>query len=197
MTILTRLHIAYADWRTRQKNQKLYRNMKRVGRNVHICPGRCFSGLNKVEIGDHVWIGDNFYARAEGGLSIGSGTIISRNVEVWTSNHNYQSDDLQAIPYDRRMVRKAVMIGENVWIGTHVLILPGAQIGEGAVVGAGAVVSGKVPPLAVVGGNPARVIKYRNKEQYEALKAQGKIYLDVEYDYDKSSLRKTEDWKTQ
>lgn len=197
MTILSRLHIAYADWRSRRKNRELYRKMKRVGRNVHICPGRYFSSLNKVEIGDHVWIGENFYARAEGGLSVGSGTIISRNVEVWISNHNYQSDDLQSIPYDRRMVCKAVTIGENVWIGTRVLILPGSKIGEGAVVGAGAVVSGKVPPLAVVGGNPARVIKYRNKEQYEALKAQGRIYLDVEYDYDKSSLRKTEDWKRQ
>jgi len=90
------------------------------------------------------------------------------------------------------MVYKAVTIGENVWIGTHVLILPGAEIGEGAVIGAGTVVSGVIPPMAVVGGNPAKVIKYRDRETYERLKAEGTIYLDVEYDYDKSSLRKTE-----
>ena len=192
MNCITRMHIAFADWRMRKKQRKLYVQMKNVGRNVHICQGWNISGVAQMTLGSHVWIGENFYARADGGVSIGSGTIISRNVEIWTANHNYQSEDLQAIPYDRRMVPKPVVIGENVWIGTHVLILPGAKIGEGAVVGAGAVVSGEIPPMAVAAGNPAKVIKYRDKETYEKLKAQGKVYLDVEYDYDKSSLRKTE-----
>ncbi|MBE6971989.1 MAG: acyltransferase [Ruminococcaceae bacterium] len=192
MRIITRLHIALADWRLRKKQRKLYVQMQAVGRNVHICPGWNISSAAKMSLGSHVWIGENFYARAEGSVSIGSGTIISRNVEVWTANHNYDSEDLQTIPYDRRMVYKAVTIGENVWIGTHVLILPGAEIGEGAVIGAGTVVSGVIPPMAVVGGNPAKVIKYRDRETYERLKAEGTIYLDVEYDYDKSSLRKTE-----
>ena len=148
-----------------------------------------------MELGDHVWIGENFYAKAEGGLTIHSGTIISRNVEIWTSNHYYDAEDLQSIPYDRRMVTKPVVIGENVWIGTHVIILPGVTIGEGAVIGAGAVVTKDIPPYAVAGGNPAKVLKYRNIEKYNELKAQGKIYLDVEYDYDKSTLRKTEYWR--
>lgn len=192
MNCITKMHIALADWRMRRKQYKLYAGMKQVGRNVYICPGWYISGAAKIEIGSHVWIGENFYVRAEGGVTIGSGTIVSRNVEIWTANHNYCAEDLMTIPYDRRMIYKPVHIGENVWIGTHALILPGAQIGEGAVIGAGAVVSGAVPAMAVVGGNPAQVIKYRDKEQYESLKAQGKIYLDVEYDYDRSSLRKTE-----
>ena len=99
------------------------------------------------------------------------------------------------IPYDKRMITKEVVIGENVWIGTNVIILPGVTIGEGAVVGAGAVVSKDVPPCAVVGGNPAKILKYRNQEKYNELKAQGKVYLDMEYDYDRSSLRKSEYWR--
>ena len=50
----------------------------------------------------------------------------------------------------------------------------------------------RVPPLAVVAGNPARIIKYRDREVYERLKAEGKIYLDMTYDYDRSTLKKSE-----
>lgn len=52
-----------------------------------------------------------------------------------------------------------VIIESNVWVGYGVIILPGVTIGEGAVVGAGSVVTRDVPPLSVVGGNPARVLK--------------------------------------
>lgn len=56
---------------------------------------------------------------------------------------------------------KPVEIGNDVWIGKQALILRGVQIGDGAVIAAGAVVTKDVPPYAVVGGNPARIIKYR------------------------------------
>lgn len=56
---------------------------------------------------------------------------------------------------------KPVTIGNDVWIGTRAIILDGVHIGDGAVVGAGAVVTKDVPPYAVVGGVPAKVIKYR------------------------------------
>lgn len=196
MNILTRIHIAIADRRERRQLSKLYAQMESVGKNVHICKNHTISSLSNVKIGDHVWIGENFYAKAEGGIIIESGTIISRNVEIWTSNHCYNAEDLLMVPYDRRMETKPVTIGDNVWIGSRVIILPGVTIGEGAVIGAGAVVSKDVPPCAVVGGNPARVLKYRNQEKYNELKAQGKVYLDMEYNYDVSSLRKSEYWRT-
>lgn len=192
MNYLTKLHIKIADYKERKKLHSLYSTMNKVGRNVHICPNYSISSPKGMSIGDNVWIGELFYAKAEGGIAIGSGTIISRNVEIWTSNHNYDSDDLQTIPYDKRMIHKGVLIGENVWIGSRVIIVPGVTIGEGAVIGAGAVVSKDIPPYAVAGGNPAKVLKYRNIEKYKELKEHGQIYLDVEYDYDKSSLRKSE-----
>lgn len=197
MNIRTRVNIAIADYFRRRKLKKLLSKMKGSGRNICIGENFSVSPLSKLELGDNVWIGDNFYAKANAEIKIASGTIISRNVEIWTANHNYDSDDLTAVPYDRRMIAKPVTIGENVWIGTHVLILPGVTVGEGSVIGAGSVVTKDVPACAVVGGNPAKVIKFRNKENYFRLKKENKIYLDVEYDYDKSSLRKSEYWRAE
>lgn len=57
-----------------------------------------------------------------------------------------------------------VIIGNDVWIGALSCILSGVQIGDGAVVGAGALVTKDVPPYAIVGGNPAKIIRYRFDE---------------------------------
>lgn len=192
MTLRNRFNIWVTGLFERRKQKRLFASLKAVGRNVHLCKGYSISSSNKLSVGSNTWIGENFFAKCEGGLSIGSGVIISRGVEIWTANHNYDSKDLKSLPYDSRFVLKPVNIGDNVWIGSRVVIIPGVSIGEGAVVGAGAVVTRDVPPLAVVGGNPAEVIKYRDKEIYERLKQENKVYLDMEYDYDVSTLRKSE-----
>lgn len=59
---------------------------------------------------------------------------------------------------------KRVEIGNDVWVGTNAVIMGGVKIGDGAIVAAGAVVTKDVPPYAIVGGVPAKVIKYRFDE---------------------------------
>lgn len=69
------------------------------------------------------------------------------------TGHSWTQSKL--VPY------KKVIVGNDVWIGERAMIMGGKIIGNGAVIGAGAVVTKDVPPYAVVGGVPARIIKYR------------------------------------
>lgn len=66
-------------------------------------------------------------------------------------------------PYENSEIRNnpSVIVGNDVWIGAGAVILPGVEVGDGAVIAAGAVVAEYVPPYAIVGGVPAKVIKYR------------------------------------
>lgn len=150
---------------------------KLIGENVEISHGNDFQQPDKIEIGNDVYIGHEGTFYGYGGIKIGSGSILAHKVEIITRNHNYNSTDLKAVPYDSEFELKPVIIGENVWVGSHVLITPGVEIGEGAVIGMGSVVTKNVPAGAVVGGNPAKVIKYRDMERYENLKSKGEIYL--------------------
>lgn len=71
--------------------------------------------------------------------------------------------------FEHALLSHRTEIGNDVWIGTNAFIVAGVKIGDGAVVGAGAVVTKDVAPYAVVGGVPARVIRYRySKEMIEA-----------------------------
>jgi len=130
------------------------------GKITIVCPER-------LSLGNNVHIGNNALISAIGSVIIGDNTHISRNLTIYSSNHNYESN---VLPYDNTNIRKPVMIGKNVWIGADVKIIPGVTIGDGAIVGMGVVVSKDVPPLAVVVGQPFRIIKYRDEQRYNKLK---------------------------
>lgn len=79
---------------------------------------------------------------------------------VYTKNHAFSNLDTPMM-YQGYLETKPVYIEDDVWIGGRVIILPGRRIGKGAIVGAGSVVTKDVPDYAIVGGNPAKVLKYR------------------------------------
>lgn len=114
------------------------------------------------------------YIEASGGVRIGEYFHPGRGLTVFSANHNYE--DATHIPYDEVVLEQPVIIGDFVWCGANVTILPGVTIGEGAILAAGSIVTKDVPPLAVVGGNPARVIKYRQADQFNELKSRGRFY---------------------
>ena len=58
-------------------------------------------------------------------------------------------------------VKTKVIIGDDVWIGTRSILMPGIKVGNGVIIGAGSIVTKDIPDYAVVGGSPARIIKFR------------------------------------
>jgi len=116
------------------------------------------------------------------GITIGGGGTVTfgNNFHSGTEclilcgNHDYDNDD--TIPYGHRYVYKNIVIEDNVWFGDRVIVTGNITIGEGAIIGAGAVVVKDVPKCAIVGGNPAKILKYRDIEHYEKLKFEGRFH---------------------
>lgn len=123
-------------------------------------------------IGDHTGI-INLEVGGLGKIKIGRYCMISWDVLAMTSNHDFKGE---AIPFDEKTIVKDVEIGDYCWVGARVMLLPGTRIGEGAIIQGGSVVHGVIPPLAICGGNPAKVFAYRDAEKYNRLKAEGKFF---------------------
>lgn len=130
--------------------------------------------LSKFKIDSTSHLKSNTFIECSGGVTIGRYFHTGRGLTIFSTNHNYENTTM--IPYDEVSVDKPVEIKDFVWCGANVTIIPGVIIGEGAVIGAGAVVTKDVPDYAVVGGNPAVILKYRNIEQFTKLKEAGKWY---------------------
>jgi acetyltransferase-like isoleucine patch superfamily enzyme len=113
------------------------------------------------------------YIECSGGVFIGKYFHTGRNLTIMTTNHNFKSKEY--IPYGIDNIEKRVQIDNYVWCGANVIILPGVHIGEGAILGAGSVIRENVPSCAIVFGNPASVVKYRDIETFHKLKKEGKV----------------------
>lgn len=110
-----------------------------------------------IQIGDYSELGTRCMIHSN--VKIGSNVIMGPDVKIYSRNHNYSSLEVP-IQYQGK-IQKATRIGDDVWIGANVIILPGVNVGNHVVIGAGAVVSKDIPDYAVVGGNPATIIKMR------------------------------------
>ena len=98
-----------------------------------------------IRIGSHVFFGPEVTVRGGNHRM----DVVGRFMSTITEAEKRPEDD------------EGVTIEDDVWVGTRAIILQGVTIGRGAVVAAGAVVTRNVPPYAVVGGVPAKVIKFR------------------------------------
>lgn len=112
-----------------------------------------------IDYGKPVTIGEDCFIQqcctffGRGGITIGNGVFIGPKCNLITINHDPDPDNRSAT-YGRPIV-----IEDKVWIGINSTILPGVRIGYGAIVGAQSVVTHDVPPMTIVAGNPARIIK--------------------------------------
>ncbi len=110
-----------------------------------------------LTIGANSIVGNDAMLDARNGIIIGENVSLSMGVWIWTMEHDPQD------PY-YRVKGGPVVIEDYVWISCRVVILPNLTIGKGAVVAAGAVVTKDVPPYAIVGGVPAKIIGERTQD---------------------------------
>lgn len=115
----------------------------------------------RCEYGNHIEIGDDFYANTNcviidvGRVKIGNNVMFGPNVSIITAGHPVH-------PVARNSAYEygiPVTIGNSVWIGAGAIVLPGVSIGDNTVIGAGSVVTKDIPPNTIAVGNPCRVLR--------------------------------------
>lgn len=135
------------------------------GRHFHFDPAGDYS-FNNIEVGDDVHLGVRPTLNStRSTIRIGNKVLFGPEVVIRGGNHTtslvgrfmYDVSEAEKLPGDDL----DVIIEDDVWVGTRAIILHGVTIGRGAIVGAGAVVARDVPPYSIVGGVPARVIRFR------------------------------------
>lgn len=112
---------------------------------------------DSVELGDHCSI--NPFATLRGPIKGGSGVRIGAYACLTGFNHGFS--DVTKPVWQQPHTSKGIVLGDDVWIGSHVTVLDGVKVGSHCILAAGAVVTKDVPDYAIVGGNPARVIRQR------------------------------------
>lgn len=136
---------------------------------------RRYSTVNRgTVLGDQISIG-GIHIVGKGNCYIGNYVHIGTDCQILTDYHNY--DGGSKIPYDETWVVEDVTVGDFVWLGNNVIILAGVTIGEGSIIQAGSVVVNDIPPMAIAGGHPAKVFKFRDIDHFQKLKREGKFLM--------------------
>lgn len=160
ITWLFKLKLAKLKWR--KKNQHNFTTAKNIFPHEIVEVGVMTYGNLDVRT----------WGNKEEKLIIGSYVSIAQDV-IFILGGNHRYDTLSTYPFkvmvlgekEEALTKGAIIVEDDVWIAVGVIVLSGVTIGKGAVIAAGSVVTKDIPPYAIVGGNPARVIKYRFEEE--------------------------------
>lgn len=132
-----------------------------IGKNALIRPTNQYGGSlgEGLKVGNNSNIGHFAYIGCSGYIEIGDNVMISPRVSMYAENHNFGNLDVPM--KDQGVTREIIIIEDDCWIASNSIILPGVRIGHGSIIAAGSVVTKDVAPRSIVGGNPAKLIKYR------------------------------------
>ena len=127
-----------------------------------VVENRAYFGNGKdFSVGHEAALGSNFKS-INRIVTIGNYLMMAEDVVFIGGGHEFTKLDVP-MGHQPDLPKTPLKIDDDVWIGARAMILPGCRhIGKGAIIGAGSVVTKDVPDYTIVGGNPAKVIKYRN-----------------------------------
>ena len=146
----------------------------KIGKNCDIAGTLYSMQEGKISVGNYTEIRENSFIGSVNNIQIGDCVIISNNVKIYDNNHHPTNPKIR-----EKMCREGffgdawrwnyaenapVIINDNVWIGERSTILKGVTIGRGAIVACNSVVTKDVPEYSIVAGNPAKVVKYLDKQ---------------------------------
>jgi maltose O-acetyltransferase len=135
----------------------------KIGKGSTIHMKARFYDPRNIVIGEDTIIGEGIVLDGRDKLLIGNHVDIATEVMIYNSQHDVNQENFDA-------TNAKVIIEDYVFIGPRVIILAGVTVGRGAVIGAGAVVTKDIPPYAIVGGVPAKIIgERRNKDLHYRL----------------------------
>lgn len=137
------------------------RRLLTLGKGLRMSPSVSLRNAERITLGHDVHVGERsclWAGSGHGRITLGDKALLGPEVYVTASNYGVVWG--QAV-MDQPTEEKDVVIGSDVWLGVRATVLAGVHIGEGAIVAAGAVVTHDVPPGAIVGGVPARIIGWR------------------------------------
>lgn len=163
-------NFALSDFKKLGKNVIIEKNVLvfhpeniEIGNNIYIGHFSILKGYhqNLLKIADNTWIGQLCFFHSAGGISIGESVGIGPGVKILTSTHS--EDNFPAPIISNNLILKEVIIEEGCDIGMGTVILPGVRIGKGSIIGAGSVVTKNVPDYSVFAGNPAKLLRERQK----------------------------------
>ncbi len=154
-TVLHRLNNSVQDIKAGDRLELYGRLFGKAGKGLWLQPPfYCDYGKN-IELGEHVFFNFNCVVLDVAKVVIGSHVLVGPNVQIYTASHPLDAAQRrQGLEFG-----KPIIIGDDVWIGGSAVLCPGITVGEKSIIAAGAVVTKDVPPYAIVGGNPAKVIR--------------------------------------
>lgn len=148
---------------------KLAKGLRRVcaehlfakcGKMINLEQGAYFGNGKNFQVGNLVGLGKNFCCHNRI-VTMHDHILMGEDVLFQGGGHAFDNPDLRMDESDN-LPDSPLEVCEDVWIGARVIVLPGCKrIGAHSIIGAGAVVTKDVPDYAIVGGNPAKVIRMR------------------------------------
>lgn len=126
-------------------------NKPRVKKGAEISPNSTLG--NDSELGTRCMIQANVH--------IGNNVIMGPEVKIYSRNHKFDRLDIPIQKQGKNYYE--TYVGNDVWLGANVIVTAGCKIGSHVIIAAGAVVTKDIPDYAIVGGVPAKILKYRNE----------------------------------